>query len=216
MFKKTILTASIASVLLVTGCNTAESGQQAIQGGDHLSWTAQTYPLYYGGPHGNNQRAMNTARTNTHDYGFTRYQRQEVDEQQNPSPIFDYQVMSDAISRVVLTNDEISEVATLVTDQYVLVAYDAQADNEEYVADQVKRSAISIVPRYYDVVISNDPGHFEEISRFRNQSTNSANLRQSIEQTINEMKQSPQGEYDEDTDQNVNLLEKKKERLMDR
>ncbi|GAE33265.1 YhcN/YlaJ family sporulation lipoprotein [Halalkalibacter akibai] len=118
---------------------------------------------------------------------------------------------------MVLTNDVVSEAGTLVTDKYVLVAYDAQADNREFVADQVKRSALSIVPRYYEVYITDDPEHFDEIERFQNLTSEAPNMDGSLEQTIEEMTLlSPQGEYNERTDDNINIMQEKQRRLMDR
>lgn len=45
---------------------------------------------------------------------------------------------------------------TLVTDEEVLVVYDTNAKDRTETADQVKRTAMSVVPRYYHVYVSDD------------------------------------------------------------
>jgi hypothetical protein len=210
MIKKSLLATGLAGIMLVTGCQMPEQGQslQRTANYDSHQPNGGHYPI----------NAMNQTKDYTH-YGYQHYEREHVENfgSQDFIPVVDRSLLADAVTRMVLTNDVVNEAATLVTDKYVLVAYDAQADNREFVADQVKRSALSLVPRYYEVYITDEENHFDEIERFQNLTSNSPDLEGSLEQTIEEMKQlSPQGEYNERTDDNVNIMQQKQRRLMDR
>ncbi|GAE27632.1 lipoprotein [Halalkalibacter wakoensis JCM 9140] len=209
MLKKSIVVGGLATMMLITGCQLPEQGQtlQRTSNYDSHQPNGGYYPI--------NQ--VNETDEYAH-FGYTRYERELVMRgNQDVIPVIDRGRLSDAVTRMVLTNDVISEAGALVTDKYVLVVYDAQADNREYIADQVKRSALSVVPRYYDVYISDDHDLFDEIERFQHLTSATSDIERTIEQTIEEMtQQSPQGEYNENTDDDVNIMQSKQRRLMDR
>ncbi|WP_233443848.1 YhcN/YlaJ family sporulation lipoprotein [Halalkalibacterium halodurans] len=149
--------------------------------------------------------------------GYRRYERVQVHQengQQTVTPVIDRDRLADGITRLVLTNETVDEAATLVTDEHILVTYTTNADNRDYVADQVKRTALSVAPRYYDVYISDDHEHFQDIERFQGLQSNSPNIENTIEQTIEKMKQSPQGWYEGDKDDNMDYMKKKHQRLL--
>ncbi|WP_332633631.1 YhcN/YlaJ family sporulation lipoprotein [Halalkalibacter flavus] len=210
MIKKTLLVGGLATMMLVTGCQMPEQGQT-------LQRTAN-YDSHQ--PNGGHYPINQLNETNDYNhFGYTRYERDLVmgNGRQPVIPVIDRGRLSDAVTRMVLTNDVVSEAGALVTDKYVLVAYDSQADNREYVADQVKRSALSIVPRYYEVYISDNHDHFDEIERFQHLTSATSDIERTLEQTIEEMKlESPQGEYNENTDDDMNIMQSKQRRLMDR
>lgn len=177
--KKIILILSI--VLLFSGCQSANDQQSTQQ--------AQM------------KHEVTQDNANYNDYSHVHYTKQQVEPngQQQEVTYVDREKLTDSITRLVLTNDEVGEAATLVTDQYVLVAYTTASENREEVADQVKRSALSIAPHYYDVYISDNENHFDEIERFRGLNAHS-NSEEAIEQTIELFKQSPQGPKSEEID----------------
>jgi hypothetical protein len=208
MIKKTLLI-TITAMLLASGCQMPEQGQTLQRTANHDSHQPNQghYPI----------NALNRTDDYSH-FGYSRYERDQVvrNGRQDAIPVIDRSLLSDAVTRMVLTNDAVNEAGSLVTDKYVLVAYDAEADNRELIADQVKRSAVSIVPRYYEVYISDNHDHFDEIERFQNLSSDDLDLEETIEQTIQEMKESPQGEYDEKTDGNMKIMQSKQRRLKNR
>ncbi|WEG16442.1 YhcN/YlaJ family sporulation lipoprotein [Alkalihalophilus pseudofirmus] len=213
MIKKSMVISGVAALMLMTGCQMNDVGQQSMQRTANPNYgPMQTNHGYY--PMGMGQQNQNN---DYNHYGYTRYQKQQVEAngRQQSTPMFDRTELSDTVTRMVLTNETVSEAATLVTDKYVLVAYDCDTNDRDYVADQVKRSAISVVPRYYEVYITDDHSHFEDIERFQDGSTTAGNLDGTLKQTIQEMRQSPQGAYNEDTDDNMNVMEKKQQKLMD-
>ncbi|MDV2684146.1 YhcN/YlaJ family sporulation lipoprotein [Alkalihalophilus lindianensis] len=212
MIKKSMMVTGVAALMLMTGCQMNDVGQQSLQRTSNPNYgPMQTNQGYYPMGMGQNQS------TEYNSYGYTRYQKEQVEAngKQQSTPMFDRTELADTVSRMVLTNETVSEAATLVTDKYVLVAYDCDTNDRDYVADQVKRSAISVVPRYYEVYITDDHEHFAEIERFQNGSTTAGNQEGSLKQTIQEMRQSPQGAYNESTDDNMNVMEQKQKKLMD-
>ncbi|WP_227937458.1 YhcN/YlaJ family sporulation lipoprotein [Alkalihalobacillus deserti] len=210
MLKKSLLISGLASMMLVTGCQMPEQGQslQRTSNYDSHQPNGGHYPI--------NQ--VNQTQSYTH-YGYQRYDRDHVNNNghQDVIPAVDRSLLADSVTRLVLTNDVVNEAGTLVTDKYVLVTYDTQADNREYVADQVKRSALSIVPRYYEVYISDEPNHFDEIERFQHMTSGATGMEGTLDQTIKEMTQSsPQGQYNEETDDNLKIMQQKQRRLIDK
>ncbi|MCK0472735.1 YhcN/YlaJ family sporulation lipoprotein [Halalkalibacter sp. APA_J-10(15)] len=188
--KQTILL--IACLLIFSGCHLADDPQtmQRVQMDREI--TQQNH-----GTQPYNRMSVG----DFNDYSYVRYNKHDVEPngQQQEIIYVNREKLSDSITRLVLTNNDVEEAATLVTDQYALVAYTSTSEDRELTADQVKRSAISIVPHYYDVYISDNEHHFDEIERFQGLSANS-NVQDSIEQTIELFKQSPQGNYDEEAD----------------
>ncbi len=191
-------------LFFITGCQTANEDQTTVQSRNN----------YYNLQTDANNRTTNGDRANNM-YGYSRYQKAQVDQEgiQKANSLVNRQRLSDGVTRLTLSNDDVEEAATLVTDEHVLVAYTTKSANRDYVADKVKRSAISVVPRFYDVYISDDHRMFQAIERFQGlQSTNGA-IENTMEQTIERFKHSPQGEYNEDTDSNMNIMRQKHQKL---
>ena len=117
--------------------------------------------------------------------------------------IYDRPLMAQNISELAALNPGVNEVATLVTDQHVLMAYDTTSDNREEVATQVKKTALSLVPAYFDIYVSDNPGMIQEIEKFQGLSPLEPDYVTALDQTIDEMKTYPQGE---DVDLNDPML----------
>ncbi|UTR11625.1 YhcN/YlaJ family sporulation lipoprotein [Evansella sp. LMS18] len=118
--------------------------------------------------------------------------------------VYDKSLMAQTISQMAALNPYLNEVAVLVTDQHVLMAYDTPSEDREYVATQVKKTALSIVPAYFDVYVADNPGLIQDIKRFQGLSPREPEYAQTLEQTIEEMKEYPQGE---DVDLNPDMLQ---------
>lgn len=201
MIKKSLLMTGLCTMLLLTGCQMTDEGQPEIQSLAN-SHSTKLHPM--------TQMNQDGSFSN---YGYNRYQREQV-ENQHFTPTFDRNQLADGVTRMVLNNKTVDEAATLVTDKYVLVAYDTPSDSREYVADQVKRSVLSIVPRYYHVYLTDNHAHFQDIERFQNLSPAAPHVDETIEQTIQEMqKDSPQGEYNERTDDHLKIMQQKQKQL---
>ncbi|MDQ0257632.1 hypothetical protein J2S74_005094 [Evansella vedderi] len=107
--------------------------------------------------------------------------------------IFDRSLMADTISKLVVTLRDINEAAALVTDQHVLIVYDADSDDETLTATQVKKTAYSVVPGSYDVYVSNNTTLIQDIQRFQGLSSRDPQYMKTLEATIEDFKKSPQG-----------------------
>lgn len=129
------------------------------------------------------------------DYGYTRIQsplgkgRRPVGD----TPQINRKQISDIITRIVMQSEDVKDAATLVTSEEVLIVYDTTAEDRNRKADMVKRSALSVVPRWYHVYVSDDPTLFEYIERYKNLDDNADNVENSLNVLIKEMKKSPQG-----------------------
>ncbi|KIL42639.1 YhcN/YlaJ family sporulation lipoprotein [Jeotgalibacillus soli] len=145
-------------------------------------------------------------------FGYSRHQASPLgngpEQQVDPeSYSIDRQVAANAISRLSTDLPGIEDVATLVTDEEVLVAYrldpDADIDRNE-AADRVKRTAISLLPRWYHVYVTDDPKLQTNIENLSVSSQGMKETEEAIASTIAMMKErSPQG-YRIDEGENAN------------
>lgn len=127
--------------------------------------------------------------------GYVHYTRDQLDQDQerNHALTIDRTKMANMITRVILRNEQFSEVATLVTDQEVLIAYQLTEElNHDIAADIAKKSAQSIVPGFFHVYVSDNATLINDIHSLHNSTTN-RNYDNTINQIINEMKKSSQG-----------------------
>lgn len=107
----------------------------------------------------------------------------------------DYEEIANIINKMVVQLPNIEDSATLVTDEEVLIAYETNVDSSdrEMVADQVSKTGLSIVPRFYHVYISDNPEMIHDIERFQSLGVSSPRVDEILEATIKEMLKSPQG-----------------------
>ncbi|MEC1667380.1 YhcN/YlaJ family sporulation lipoprotein [Bacillus mojavensis] len=134
---------------------------------------------------------------NRHDkneqFGYVRYQKEQIDGEQQETPAPDREETAHIISSLTVQLPHIQDAAVLVTDQEALVVYKTDSRNRELTADQVKKTAVSVIPRYYHVYISDNPNHMQAIKNYSNLSSGSRDVRDIMSGTIQEMKNSPQG-----------------------
>ncbi|MCY8315730.1 YhcN/YlaJ family sporulation lipoprotein [Bacillus vallismortis] len=134
---------------------------------------------------------------NRHDeneqFGYVRYQKEQFDGEQQEVPVMKREETAHIISSLTVQLPHIQEAATLVTDQEALVVYKTDTKNRELTADQVKKTAASVIPRYYHVYISDHPNHMQSIENFSNLGSGSRDIREIMSGTIQGMKTSPQG-----------------------
>ncbi|YCA11809.1 YhcN/YlaJ family sporulation lipoprotein [Bacillus sp. AK128] len=129
-------------------------------------------------------------------FGFVRHQKSPVpgDETQlNEMPVFNREQVADIISKMAVLLPNVNDVATLVTDEEVLVAYETDSEDRFEIADQVKKTAISVVPRYFHVYVSDQPKMMNEIEKYGNLDSNSRDIDRIMDVTIKEMLAAPQG-----------------------
>ncbi|WP_226376934.1 YhcN/YlaJ family sporulation lipoprotein [Oceanobacillus halotolerans] len=184
-----LLTISLLSLTACGGTNNANEDPADV--GDNL---------------GSNQDYTNqntTSNEELHDkIGYVQYTREELenDQEQNREITMDRNAMANIITRNVLRSDGFDEVATLVTDEEVLIAYrkDDEADAEN-VADIAKKTAMSMMPRYFEIYVSDNETLMKDIHSLHNSSLEDPDdYENTINSIIDEMKESPQGKENRD------------------
>lgn len=126
-------------------------------------------------------------------FGYVRYQREQFDGDQQKTPVMNREETAHMISSLTVQLPHIQDAATLVTDREALVVYKTDSKNRELTADQVKKTAASVIPRYYHVYISDNPNHMQSVENYSNLGSGSRDIREIMSGTIQEMKTSPQG-----------------------
>ncbi|MCF6138546.1 YhcN/YlaJ family sporulation lipoprotein [Pseudalkalibacillus berkeleyi] len=129
------------------------------------------------------------------DFGYTRIQ--SPSDERGPMskiPQLDRKQLSNIISRMVMQFRDVKDSATLVTSDKVLIVYEAKTDDRNKTADMVKKTALSVVPRWFKVYVSDDTTLFEDIERYKNLDETTAHVKNSVDGLVKEMKKSPQGE----------------------
>jgi hypothetical protein len=190
--KKTLLALSIGTAISLVGCaQMAEDNRDGIykRSGNTINVTDRN-DLYNveGVPNGNDSRINN--------FGYVRHQKSPIPGDMNNyanMPTLNRERVADLISKLCTQLPNVNDVATLVTDEEVLIAYDTDTKNRFETADQVKKAALSVVPRYYHVYVADDPRMIKEIERYGRLDANSRNIDQIIDTTIKEMLKYPQG-----------------------
>ncbi|WP_407272549.1 YhcN/YlaJ family sporulation lipoprotein [Radiobacillus sp. PE A8.2] len=130
--------------------------------------------------------------------GYVNYNKDELEmtDDQPQVVTVNRQKMADTISRMILTYEGFEQVATLVTDDEVLIAYQKPDDlDRNKAASIVKKTGLSILPRFYDIYVSDQAVSFRDIQSLQNSTTLNDNYEQTLENIINDMKKHPQGEY---------------------
>lgn len=188
--KKMSIIAGLCLTLIATGCAKDMANRDVYEeSGDTINVNNKREELYNEGG-GRGARNMST------NYGFVRHQKSPVENDQGGtehySPL-DREKLAHIISELSTDMPNVNDVATLVTDQEVLVSYSTDTKDRNLTADQVKRTAMSVVPRYYHVYVSDNKNLMRDVENLANLDADSRNARNSVNELIKRMKQSPQG-----------------------
>lgn len=143
-------------------------------------------------------------------FGYVRHKRSGVMGAENQQEYtINREQLANMISRLCVQVPKVDDVSTLVTDGEVLIVYETDADDKKATADQVKKTAMSAVPGWYNIHVSDDPTFRQTIENFATLNTNRRDINQIIDNVIEQMQSSPQGsdrtEGHEATDNNSNI-----------
>ena len=148
----------------------------------------------------NNQRAdiynRNNGNNISQNFGYVRHQKSPVMGENvayDQYHVLDREKVASMISKLCTTIPQVDDISTLVTDEEVLIVYHTNSNNRTKTADQVKKSAMSVVPRWYKVYVSDNTNLRANVESYATVDSNSRNARNGIDKLINEMKKSPQG-----------------------
>ncbi|MBM6618679.1 YhcN/YlaJ family sporulation lipoprotein [Bacillus sp. RD4P76] len=142
----------------------------------------------------NNNGDHDEAGTN---FGFVRHQKSPIAGENEyyvgDMPQIDREQVADLISKMTILLPNVNDVGTLVTDEEVLIAYETDSSNRFETADQVKKTAMSVVPRWYHVYVSDEPMMIDEVQKYGRLDSNSRDIDRILDTTIKDMLNAPQG-----------------------
>ncbi|MFK9090026.1 YhcN/YlaJ family sporulation lipoprotein [Bacillus salipaludis] len=188
--KKLIIIAGLCTITALTGC-TKDTASNDIydESGNTINVNNKRHELY-------NEGASRGVRNVSNNYGFVRHQKSPVmndNKGNNHYAALDREQVANIISKQSTSIPNVNDVATLVTDQEVLIAYSTDSKDRNLTADQVKQTAMSVVPRYYHVYITDNKVLMRDVENLANTDSTSRNARNLVNGLITQMKKSPQG-----------------------
>ncbi|MBT2738128.1 YhcN/YlaJ family sporulation lipoprotein [Bacillus sp. ISL-7] len=189
--KKLVIILGLCTMTALTGC-TKDMGNRDVyeESGNTINVNNKRHDLY-------NEGASRGVRNVSKNYGFVRHQKSPLMNDNTANDHFtalDREQVANIISKYSTEIPNVNDVATLVTDQEVLIAYDTDSKDRNLTADQVKKTAMSVVPRYYHVFVTDNKVLMRDVENLANLDSTSRNARNLVNGLIKQMKKSPQGE----------------------
>ncbi|NKE07195.1 MULTISPECIES: YhcN/YlaJ family sporulation lipoprotein [Mesobacillus] len=197
--KKALLALGICGTVAMTGCGAGDNqaspnGRDGGAGiyqrsGNTLNVNDERPDLY-------NEDGRKGMKDRSEDFGYVRHQKTGVmgaDEMESAYQAIDREQIADMISKYSLMAQNVDDVSTLVTDEEVLIVYATDSQNRNETADQVKRMAMSVVPRWFHVYVSDDTNLRNEVENFASLDTDSRDVDELIDGVVKQMLKSPQG-----------------------
>ncbi|WP_158217646.1 YhcN/YlaJ family sporulation lipoprotein [Lottiidibacillus patelloidae] len=141
-------------------------------------------------------------------FGYVRVQKSPIANENNAENvipfIIDREKAAYAISKMATLLPNVTDAATLVTDEEVLVAYETEGEVDRFlVADQVKLTGLSYLPGWYHVYVSDEPGMIKEIESYSQLDASTKNIDGYLQTVIKSMLKAPQGrDMDDNRDAN--------------
>ncbi|MEH7501254.1 YhcN/YlaJ family sporulation lipoprotein [Neobacillus drentensis] len=189
--KKLVIILGLCTLTALTGCS-KDMGNRDVyeESGNTINVNNKRHDLY-------NEGASRGVRNVSNNYGFVRHQKSPLMNDNTANDHYtalDREQVANIISKFSTEIPNVNDVATLVTDQEVLIAYDTDSKNRNLTADQVKKTAMSVVPRYYHVFVTDNKVLMRDVENLANLDSTSRNARNLVNGLIKQMKKSPQGQ----------------------
>ncbi|WP_164462249.1 YhcN/YlaJ family sporulation lipoprotein [Bacillus sp. FJAT-42376] len=179
-----------ATFLSAPACQKAEEGQNLTdQNGSTINVNEKT-DMY------KKTSSESKKEQRTENYGFVRHKKSSLTDNGQQTEFYgiNRKELADTISGLAVQLPGIEEAAALVTDEEVLIAYRGSGKNRNEMADMVSKTAISVVPRYYHVYISDQPAYFDQLQSYSKMDAQSPDADAIISKLIRQMlNDSPQG-----------------------
>jgi len=201
-YKTWLATTALTATIVVSGCAGNGNGNEGALEGNNQNNGYNN--LGFDQSQMLNTRKDNRNTVGSDQFGYVRYTKDQVgnDEDELRYGVIDREQTSELITRFILQGEGIKDAATLVTDTEVLVAYTPEGNMDSHNAANIaKKSAMSVVPRYYEVYVSDQQNMYRELATLSNMRTEDEEYRDSIESVIEQMRKSPQGDkmYNDET-----------------
>ena len=189
--KKLVIILGLCTITALTGC-TKDTGNRDVyeESGNSINVNNKRHELY-------NEGASRGVRNVSNNYGFVRHQKSPLMNDNSANDHYsalDREQVANIISKLSTDIPNVNDVATLVTDQEVLIAYNTDSKDRNLTADQVKKTALSVVPRYYHVYVTDNKVLMRDVENLANVDSTSRNARNLVNGLITQMKKSPQGQ----------------------
>ncbi|WHY66208.1 YhcN/YlaJ family sporulation lipoprotein [Neobacillus sp. SuZ13] len=189
--KKLVIILGLCTVTALTGCTKDMSNRDVYEeSGNTINVNNKRHDLY-------NEGASRGMRNVSNNYGFVRHQKSPLMNDNTANDHYsalDREQAANIISKLSTDIPNVSDVSTLVTDQEVLIAYNTDSKDRNLTADQVKKTAMSVVPRYYHVYVTDNTVLRRDVENLANVDSTSRNARNLVNGLITQMKKSPQGQ----------------------
>ncbi|KAA9019973.1 YhcN/YlaJ family sporulation lipoprotein [Niallia endozanthoxylica] len=130
-------------------------------------------------------------------FGYVRHQKSPVlgeNMSDNHYTEIDREKVADTISKYCTDLPNVQDTATLVTDEEVLILYATDTKDRNLTADQVKKTGMSVVPRWYRVYVSDNFNLRKTMESYAYLDSTSTNAETGIDKLIKEMVKAPQGQ----------------------
>ncbi|OIK10247.1 sporulation protein [Bacillus sp. MUM 116] len=190
MKKFIIIILGLCTITTITGCSKDMNNRDVYEeSGNSINVNNKRTELY-------NEGAGRSVRNVSNNFGYVRHQKSPLmndNTANNHYTALDREQLANIISKYSTNLPNVNDVAALVTDQEVLVAYTTDSKDRNLTADQVKRTAMSVVPRYYHVYVTDKKSLMRDIENLSHMDSTNKNSRSSINYVIKQMKDSPQG-----------------------
>ncbi|SHG42138.1 YhcN/YlaJ family sporulation lipoprotein [Ornithinibacillus halophilus] len=183
---KNILYSLIFVVIALSACSSNDGTM-----GEHEKIADQLDPTGDEGTLGDPEYNDSEAHTRL---GFVNYTKDQFEQDPNKNRVvtMDRKEMADIISRIIIRHEAFDEIATLVTGEEVLIAYeknDTLSDQEA--ADVARKSAMSVLPRFFEIYVSDNNTLIGDIQSLHNSTTTDDDYKNTLNRIIKEMDKEP-------------------------
>jgi len=186
--KKSWLIISLCGLTVMTACQEDLAKNETYKdSGNTINVNDDRRELYK--EHNNGNKSTNI--------GYVRHQKSPVMGENMSNDHYsaiDREKVADIISKYCTDLPNVQDVATLVTDEEVLIIYDTDTKDRNLTADQVKKTGMSVIPRWYRVYVSDDFNLRRTMESYSYLDSNSKNTDEGIDKLIKEMLKAPQGQ----------------------
>lgn len=174
MKKQIIL--SLLTLSLFAGCQSSNKAEMEREEGSRVLVS-------------NKNDMYHTENTRLTRVGYSSKQKHEVSNKQVGA--INREKVAEMITSMTVKLPDVTNAATLVTDDEVFVVYRANTTDPKLVADQVYKAALSIVPRYYKAYVSTDQKLISQIQGLQSGALNDTEYTQSLDMLKREMSKNP-------------------------
>jgi hypothetical protein len=194
--KKTVFIAGLFGIMALTACTIDDKAVDHANNGIYQK-SGNTINVNDHQPELYNEGGEKSFKEKSDDFGYVRHSRNPVKGSESPDDHYaalDREQVANIISKLSTDVPNVDDVSTLVTGRDVLIVYKTDTKDRNLTADQVKRTAFSIVPSWYRVYVSDNTALRQNIKNFSTQDVNSRDINTMIDGVIKEMTKSPQGD----------------------